>query len=289
MVRRLAGAVGHRQVVLDFSSTARMFPTGTLYLTAELDRLKRIWKSRFNVRLVFSENPIVNQVLFQVGIGALCGHDSVEEDQFDESVRHWRYATGERMNDAPGRALERFEGRLSDELASGMWKGVSEAVVNSVQHAYLAPRQAGPERLRETRWWMFSHVRDNRLTVAVCDLGIGIPRSLPIVWGEGRIRKLLEAFGVLKPDLAAIRAALQIGATRTGQSNRGKGLPQIWQEMKEHGAAFVGLLSNRGLLTWDGTKQIEKAVEFDESMFGTMIFWTVPLDGDQDGRRYEDD
>jgi hypothetical protein len=136
---------------------------------------------------------------------------------------------------------------------------------------------------------MFSHVRDNRLTVAVCDLGIGIPRSLPIVWGESRIRTLLEAFGVLRPDLAAVRAALQIGATRTGQANRGKGLPQIWQEMKDHGAAFVGLLSNRALLTWDGSRQIERAAEFEENMFGTLIFWTVPLEGGQNGRQYEDD
>jgi hypothetical protein len=276
--------VGRKSVYLDFSDVVLLYPSAVLLLTAELDRQRRNKKSAFSVRMIAPRNEIAEQVLHQVGIAELCSAEPIDErDHFDESVRHWRYATGERMNDAPGRALERFEGQLSDELQSGMWKGVSEAIVNSVHHAYLEPRGDGFEGDDETRWWMFSQVRDEQLTVAVCDLGIGIPRSLPLIWEHSRLQTLLAKFGLLKADLAAIRAALEIGATRTREENRGRGLPQIWEDMKGHEGANILLLSNRALLHWSSETGKETEHQYDDSIFGTMVIWSVPLRPKKDG------
>ena len=277
-IENLKKYVNNRPVLIDFSSTFIQYPTAVLLLTAELDRLKRAGKSRYNVSMIRPKNEVSFQVLLQVGLAELCGESSPEQnDHFDESVRHWRYATGERMNDAPGRAMERFEGHLSGELHEGIWKGVSEAIVNSVHHAYLEPRRDGFGGADEVRWWMFSHVRDGNLTVVVCDLGIGIPRSLPIVWGKSRVAQLLTKFGIVRPEVAAVRAALEIGATRTQQENRGRGLPQVWGDMKTHAGAHLLLLSNKAQLYWNADEKKESEREYDESIFGTMIMWTVPL------------
>jgi hypothetical protein len=277
-IRLITDKIMRRPITIDFTHTLVMYPTGVLLLTAELDRLHRHLKSAFSVTILVEAGSINEQVLDQVGISALCGRsDATDPETLDESVRHWRYATGERMNDAPGRALERFEGRLSDAIQTGMWKGLSEAVVNSVQHAYLAERNDGIAGCTQPRWWMFSQVREGDLTVAVCDLGIGIPRSLPMVWGAPRVADLLSRFGLVRPDLAAVRAALEIGATRTSEENRGRGLPQIWLEMKGLGNARTLLLSNKALLSWNGEIARERAVEFDDSILGTMIVWTVPM------------
>ena len=277
-MRQLKYHVNKRPVIIDFSKATLLYPTGVLYLVAELDRLRRRGGAAFTVRQIEPQNEIANQVFQQVGICELCGQDPPEQtDHFDESVRHWRYATGEKMNDAPGRALDRFEGRLSEALQSGMWKGVSEAIVNSVHHAYLEPRYDGFPGTDETRWWMFSEVRDGELTVAVCDLGIGIPRSLPLRWGATRIAALLSKFGLVRPEVAAVRAALEVGATRTEQENRGRGLPQIWEDMKSHTGSNIRILSNKALLSWNQKEAKETEEEFDDSIFGTMIIWSVPL------------
>lgn len=271
-------SVGKRPVYLDFSELFLQYPSAVLLLVAELDFLKRKCGSAFNVRIFMPRNEISNQVLHQVGIAALCGKELPKaRDHFDESVKHWRYATGTWMNDLPGKALERFEGHLPEELHSGMWKGVSEAIINSVQHAYLEPRNDGFGSCEETRWWMLSQVRDGELTVAVCDLGIGIPRSLPIRWGQSRIAALLSKFGVVNPEVSAVRAALEIGATRTNEDNRGRGLPQIWEDMKAHDGANILLLSNRALLHWGSKSRVETQREYDRSIFGTMVIWSVPI------------
>lgn len=277
---RYSVLIRRNPVMLNFTDTFFLTAPGTVLMTAELDRMKRqIVVGDFNVRIRWSEDPVVNQVLHQVGIAGLCGQelDGNNESVFDESVRHWRYATGVQMNDIAGRALDRFEGRIAENLHSGLWKGVSEAVVNSVEHAYLEPRFADERTPDETRWWMFSQVRDQLLTVVVCDLGIGIPRSLPIRWGLNELRDILKRFGLHKPDLAAIRGALELGATRTGKGNRGKGLPQIWQDLKAEGAKAIFIFSNRAVVEWNPDKGGERSHEFDGSIGGTIICWTVAL------------
>lgn len=287
-LRKLRAATLYRRnpVLLNFRDTIKMTAPATVLLTAELDRIKRRLNDQFQAMIQWSSDAIVNQVLLQVGIADICGanNERPRESKFDESVKHWRYATGVRMGDAPGRALERFEGRITEELQSGLWKGLSEALVNSVEHAYLEPRELSDRECDETRWWMFSQERDDELTVVVCDLGIGIPRSLPLRWGMDQLQDILARFGIHKPELAAVRGALILGQTRTGEENRGRGLPQIWQELKELGASGILILSNKAMLLWDGRKQIELPQEFSDSIGGTIIAWTVPIQRDSDDR-----
>lgn len=278
-LRRFKGEASEKPIILDFSDVVFQYPTGVLYLLAELDRYKRALGNGFDVDIILPKNELSRQVFHQVGIAALCGKISPQDrNNYDETVRHWRYATGTMMTEEPGKALEQIEGHLSDELRAGIWKGVSEAIINSIHHAYIATRDDGFREFRETRWWMFSHVSEGKLTVAVCDLGIGIPRSLPLRWEWSRLRAILDRIGLGKPDLAAIKAALEIGATRTGQENRGRGLPQIWQDMKAHRESNILLLSNCALLGWSHKTQSEKGVEFDDSIHGTLVMWTVPLE-----------
>lgn len=278
-LRTFKSEVGKRPITLDFSEVVLQYPTGVLLLVAEIDRQKRALARAFDVDIILPKNEVSRQVFHQVGIAALCGRVSPKDRyEYDETVRHWRYATGTMMTEDPGKALEQMEGHLSDELRAGIWKGVSEAIINSIHHAYLESRNDGFREYRETRWWMFSHVSDGKLTVAVCDLGIGIPRSLPLRWDTNKLQAILDRLGLGKPDLAAVKAALEIGATRTGQENRGRGLPQIWQDMKMHRDSNILLLSNRALLRWSQKTNSESGMEFDNNIHGTLVMWTVPLD-----------
>lgn len=202
---------------------------------------------------------------------------SLSEELLDPTVRHWRYATGERVNEQTNKAFESFEGRLSPELAKGMWKSVSEAVVNSVEHAYLEPRGVNGPRMHSSRWWMFSQEKEGQLTVAVCDLGTGIPRSLPIRWEPSLLARVFNSLRGEGPDLRAIRAALRVGASSTGGDHRGNGLPQIWNTLQSAQNASIQILSNRAQLSWNGAVKKEFALEFTESIFGTIIIWTVDV------------
>lgn len=266
---------------IDLSELQFIMPSSAALLIAEIDRAQRICKGDFKVHLIRSKTERINSVLDQIGFSALCGSklgkDEVDQAQ-DELVRHWRYATGTRVNDQTERAFTDIQGRLAPALQDGMWVGISEAVGNAALHAYLEPRGTNRRRMGTKRWWMLSQVRDGLLGVTVADLGIGIPRSLPLKWPDTTLRQLFDRLVAKGPDERAIRAAMEVGATRTGKKHRGKGLPQIWKELRDVPGAMIAIYSNKGALNWDGKNKIESSQEFKDSIHGTVISWIVPVD-----------
>jgi hypothetical protein len=277
-------------IVLDFERTEKLQAPGALLFVAELDRAVRMAPpdQRIQVKLPpqdrSPEGNIVRQVLHQVGVLDLVGYDTtpLEGTDYDESVKHWHFATGTTLGDKPGEMLDPHEGKITETLMKGVWKGVSEALTNSRHHAYLAPRNDGCCSFTEKRWWMFSQERDRELTLVVCDLGIGIRRSLPIKWSRSVVGKLLQVIRG-EGDLGSIRAALVIGQTRTEEENRGKGLPQIWNEVRTSSVGSVGIYSGRAALSYWAVPQEEKGTEYDDDILGTLITWTYPLEADGRG------
>lgn len=274
-----------QDVVLDFTRTEKLNAPGTLLFVAEVDRAIRLARSERRIRLRLppedcgAGSRIVRQVLHQIGLLELLGHDAshLDDGEYDESVKHWHFATGTTLGDTPGEMLDAHEGKIADALMEGVWKGVSEALTNSRHHAYLARRNDGCEDFNEKRWWMFSQERDGELTLVVCDLGIGIRRSLPIKWTRPLVGKVLQIIRG-EGDLGSIRAALVIGQTRTDEENRGKGLPQIWNEVRAARVGSVGIYSGRAALSYWSDPDAEKGLEFDNDILGTLITWTYPLE-----------
>lgn len=265
------------KITLNFIETKTIEAPAMLLFVAELDRINRILQDDFSISIANAVDINTRNVLIQVGVYSLCGHRApkLKEEDFKENVKHWRYATGVRVDESTSEAFENIEGRLSPALKKGMWKGVSEALINSVQHAYAAPRNLRGVRLRSARWWMFSELKGGLLTVAVCDLGIGIPRSLPLNWNDNVINRLMATFSRDGPDVRAVKAAMQVGATSTSGEHRGKGLPQIWNAVRTEKNASIMILSNAARLVWNGDTEEEFAMEYSDSIAGTLVMWTV--------------
>lgn len=269
----------NHKVILDFGETDVILPSAMILLVAEIDRAKRIFKEKFKVSIANVKNKVVKQLLVQIGMYELCDSKppKLNSDEFEDNVRHWRYATAERADEDTNDAFASIEGLICSNLRKGMWRGVSEAIINSVQHAYIAPRGVPGPRMNHKRWWMFSQEKNDNLTVVVCDLGIGIPRSLPLNWEETLLAKLMSPFTDQGTDAAALRASLTVGRTSTGQKHRGKGLPQIWAAVRGEKKAGILIHSNRARLSWSGETDSEACRQFEDSIFGTVIMWTVPV------------
>lgn len=270
----------NQPVNIDLSDLTFMLPPAALLMIAEFDRAKRIMGSDFRVTLVPSKTHRINAVLDQIGFSSLCGTklSNEELDQADdELVKHWRFATGERINDQTTKAFEEIQGRIAAALHEGMWKSISEAIGNACLHAYLAPRGTNTKDLDNKRWWMLSQEKDGVLSVTVADLGIGIPRSLPLKWPVSTLERVYDRIVGGGQDERAIKAAMEVGATRTGQKHRGKGLPQIWHDLRSDREARIAIYSNKGALIWIGKGNKESSQEFADSICGTVISWTVPV------------
>ncbi len=276
-----------KPVKIDFKATERMYSCGTLLLVAELDRLLRIVpKADISCRL--PKNNIVHQVLQQVGLLRLLRNSArLQEGDFDPSVKHWRFATGSCVDASQisNDIWDSMEGVMTPALNSSIYTGITEAMTNSVNHAYVEARQDGvAQKATDRRWWMFSQELDGYLHVVMCDLGIGIPRSLPRTkdanpgWEE-TLSKFLSLFAKPKREAAMIKAALEIGKTRTNLPHRGKGLRQIVDAIKVAGNdAEVKIYSNCGAYSMKPHVKLDgHLIQYKDSIMGTLIQWRVPV------------
>lgn len=261
-------------VQIDFTATQKMITDGTLLFFAELCRLRRL-SGGVKIRCIPPRNLKVAQVLKQVGIFDLVGYRRKVETTYTDVI-HWRSAKGhEVIGEKFDEVLGHYDGQITEALSQKLYLGFTEAMTNCHHHAYIDVRPDGLNVAHEPKeWWMFSQERDGWLTVVFCDLGIGIPGTLPIkkpsLW-----KRILTYGGQL--DAHAIQEALVDSRTRTGLHHRGKGLKQLVDVVARVGNGEVNIFSNKGCFTLKSGS--ESIFQFKDDIYGTLINWRVPIRG----------
>jgi hypothetical protein len=281
---RRAFAQQSRAVCVDFSATQKLFPEGMLLLYSELDRLRTLFPAK-EVRCIPSPNKTVDGVLQHLGVYAMVNHLSESAPEGDDVVG-WKVHYGMDVNgDVFGPPIEALG--LKTEHTSGLFKGVSEAVTNVRHHAHLAERKDGLQLPGPRKWWMFIHESEQRLYVAVCDLGIGIPRSLPLWHGPEAVAHALRVmFGRRRyNDGMRIKAALRLRRSRTDAGNRGKGFSDIIAALNTMPESRMTIFSNHGALRYNPSDRLPaiKVRTFENSILGTIIAWQFPARGKDHG------
>lgn len=264
-------------VTIDLSRTEQFVSIATLLFYAELSRLIQMTQGHVRVRCKPPVNDRACQVLHQIGIYEMCGQKIKRKDMQYEDVVHWRAAHGSKVdNSICAPAIEEFEGQLAPPLVNGLFRGLSEAMTNAIHHAYLDVRGDGLNyKPPSSDWWMFSQAREGYLSVVFCDLGIGIPRTLPVK-KPNLFRQILE-MGQADSDSACIEQAVEDSRTRTLRPERGKGLGNIVEVVSKQKEGVVMVFSNHGLYHLKNGS-MPRTKNFKDSIFGTLIFWRVPLD-----------
>ncbi len=260
---------------IDFSRTAKLASGATLLFTAELRRLFMHFPSvARSVRCNLSHQSKVNQVLKQIGLLTVLRKSSVRVKPRDSDVVHWRFAQGNKVEGIKfDEVLAGLTTRIEDQIQTELYEGFIEAMNNVMHHAYIGIREDGLNLQDNNDWWMFSQLRDNAITVVFCDLGIGIPKTLPVkkkaLW-----RRLIALNRTSDAD--AIEYALQDSVTRTRQKGRGRGLTQLVDVVRQTTNGRVRIYSNQGIVDFRvGSSQTRK--NYNDSICGTLIQWTIPV------------
>ena len=265
---------GH-PVCIDFRPTERMVAGATLLLFSELHRLKEMFPTR-PLRCIAPKDKKVNEVLQHLKLFELLGYsNSVVPTSAD--VVSWRTASSAVVDGGKvGTVIEAYKS-IDGIRAKHVFRGATEAMMNSMNHAYIDERQDGLPRPPSGKWWMFCRQDEDKLVIAVCDLGIGIPRSLPILYTEELIAKAVSSIsrGKVRSDARMIEAAMEIQRTRTKRKGRGKGLSDIRRLVDEVHGSQLYLFSNRGLVKYIGGAYQRR--NYATSIKGTVVLWIVPL------------
>lgn len=270
-----------KPIFLVFNKVKHVSPSALLMLAAEIHRCRKILGSKH----IIGNYPLekkVEIILEDFGFFKLLGIKNRNKSQrknypmeYIDFVSHIHEVKGTVRNFREallGTAIE-----MSAPAKGRLYRALTEAMLNVRHHAYPPNSyRTNPER---GRWWLSGHVnkKSGDLIIMFCDLGVGIPRTLPKIYNMERIRQALSILpGINPPDGDMIKAAMTLGRTRTEEENRGRGLNDLRSFINQAEAGQLEIYSKKGyyLYNFDGS---EKVINREHNMGGTLIVWTVPL------------
>lgn len=142
---------------------------------------------------------------------------------------------------------------------------ILELMVNVSQHAYR-----GEEGRMKAEWYVYVEDTPASIRFVFLDTGLGIPATIRKKFTE----KMSELVSEGAKDATFIADVL-LGKfrTETGQSFRGKGLPNIYQAfLPAHALRKLKILSGRGFCQMDIAGDIKQKT-LDSSFEGTLFSW----------------
>ena len=246
-----------------------------LYLYSVLRNAKNL-NPNILFRCVKVTNKIL-QVLAQIGLLSLCNQTKPIEITRDD-VKFWRFCCGKQIignkfdNIVP--LDDRFHKIPSD---ADLYGACIEATKNVIRHAYCEKNNIIKVAHQKEAWWCFSQIKDNRLIVIVCDLGVTIPYTLPKNMPNLISFLQRKNFNELS-DSQMIFSAIQYSRSRTENFNRGNGLNKI-AEIAKIKNGIVSIQSRHGCVTCRENSSYYN-IDFKIPVLGTIIYWSLPLGDD---------
>lgn len=262
-----------KKVHISFRNTKWLDASGTLVFVAEFERI--ITKHPGRVSIDYPNDDVVEQLFQHIGLLQQLGLPHRKEITA-ENVRYWNYVHGTNVDTTAFKSLFfRYAEDISEDVRSGLFDSMSEAVTNSFQHAY--PCKHKGHCSCEKGWWMFAKQENHTLTVVMYDAGIGIPSSLrskPEVkeWLASPYRRLKN-----RRDTALIDIAVESHRTSTKLPHRGKGLPEMLEFVKHGNVGGFIIFSGAGAFSYSAENHIESGHDFAVPVVGTLIQWEIPL------------
>ncbi|WP_345849236.1 hypothetical protein [Shewanella algae] len=226
-----------------------------------------------------NSQPIVDTVLNRIGFYKILGLRTRKLKE-SKNVSSWEHASGEVVDGAVAAALLESLKPLNFDI-NNLYRSSVEALANAVEHAYN-PYINSDSDIEDKRWWMFVAVWDNKLSLIVCDLGHGIPNTLPKTQSQLVLDKIYAMLGPKSAgDAKLIQAATLVKKTRTHQSYRGKGGKDLTSLVDNNPGSKLTIFSNFGVYTYKGKGLISgKGYNNRSSIKGTIVEWSLPLESE---------
>lgn len=258
----------HEGIYFDFKDIVGVTADAIMYVIALINNYKRI--TVLNI-LVSGNLP-----------------QNAEAKRFVEDIGFYSYVRG--LKEVYPHSKERFrisqgempEGELAGELCDfvlakmkegtkistkRLYPMIVELMTNTCQHAY---RNENASKMKRN-WYIFAEWKKDTIHFVFLDTGLGIPTTV-------RYTLLEKSINIIKRNDAAYIASALRGENRTEtkQSNRGKGLPGIYQDTKDGWIKELSIISGKGKcdVTEDG-KIREQVLKYNFE--GTMFSWNFRI------------
>ncbi len=271
--------------VLDFRKTKHVSAAALIMLYAEIENCKRQKRARI---LYPKEQEKVKKSLQLTNIHKLVKASPISYEHLDE-MEHIPIVSSkgadfqEEIIDHIQKRI--YSDKLSPELEHKYGDAVSETIYNVQMHAYL-------DDGAEDKWWLLCSVVEDRLYLAIYDLGVGIPNTvvkrsrfkdvisklLPSVYLKdvGQMTKQdLGRAGVTEAKLIDISMQGDVSGTR--EAKHGQGSKSIKALVESFSDGKLHIFSGKGLFKMSGEDCKVELFDLSAPVKGTLIQWSMDL------------
>lgn len=267
--------IRHRAIA--FEELKEISPAAALVLAAELFRWQDFIGQRLQAIHQDMWEPSVAHILRSMGLFDFLRTPNLQLDQDTSAVQSdievIKYRSDDKVDGTKCADLLQHLTDISGPInaANFIYDGLIEALKNSRQHAYSEPNEWFG--VPEGTWFMSGSYDKNRkrLTAAVYDLGVGIPRTLPRASIWEHLRPLLT---LSSDDGQMIAAAMRYGRTRTDLPERGNGIPTMMRILDHH-IGYLRIISGKGEAVYDSVEKDVKSYNHSVALGGTLIEWSI--------------
>lgn len=277
----------YKLVAVNFDRLVEISTSAALVLTAELSKWDDATRQRLRPEIegwnrdileqfdslgffdLFQNNPSVDSLRDKEGYSGVkfvkyikgqCGHSGNNTRLLKEGIR-----------EVIGETVEKW---------TFLHGGLDEAITNVSHHAYPSKCKVADG---DKNWYLTGSYSQatKQLKIVFYDQGVGIPNSLPASGIWEKTLAILANYHVAerKKDEVLLRAAVEIDRTSSGENDRGRGLQDLLEFVKQRRNGHLSIISSRGLYKYtvdDGSPSV-KSFHFQQKMNGTLIIWSVAL------------
>lgn len=277
--RKILDKVTPRLRKLNFDAIKNINASSALMLAAEIE----VWNTKSERKLSPSYSTWdkkIKHLLCEMGFFELLKLPPLEDLQsFDKNTTFLKFISGIKSEGQKAKELrENIEKVLGKELENKLhlFEGLSEAFTNTTQHAY------DESDAKVNKWWITSAYQKNekKLIVSMYDRGKSIPTTMHTgkKWVFLDERKQTKHDKLLKIAMEDSFNNKEMTRTNTQQKNRGKGLRQLLDFIKDKGKLTI--ISNKGYCAFQVKNDKLSVVEQKELKYplkGTLIEWDIDL------------
>ncbi|MDU5166998.1 MAG: hypothetical protein E6224_00255 [Haemophilus parainfluenzae] len=265
-----------RDLVIDFRQTIEAYAESTLILFGQIHSMRyrnNYKKCRSKLTIIYpvkEQNPSGYMLFISTGLNKAIEASS-ELDIIELTSRNNFYQSGD-ANRLVGMMLNNWEMISREEISSGqkflLHQGVSEAILNVRNHAYIKSR-ALQNKIGQGRWYQCSWYQQSKrmFVFLIYDLGCGILGSYP----ESSL-----------DDKERLKQAMTEGFTRYNNRKRGKGSENIKQVISRavenesltvytDNLIYQYYYNNSTISDVCITSQVQTPIK------GTLVAWTLTL------------
>ncbi len=264
-----------RNVLIDFSDTQIITPVGATYLYSEIDKFGDTVTVKFK-----GVAGLIKDMLIGTGLSKLCGYTHTSAiSQRQSWIPVTRGIKDEGLDKMTEFLIEeallyqQLESDNKSEAERLVSKAIGEGMLNVAYHAY-------PDGEEEKRfWWVMAYIYASKLYIALCDRGVGIPKTLK---EPGLFEPVMKRLSLGRDDGKMIKAAMEYTRSSRSESGGGLGSSDIQDLVLKNPKGRLVIVSGRGFYSLEGEgkeNKKEKTLEIKNDIRGTLIQWEIPLAG----------